>query len=267
MRTVRIYPGRDRIALTHGLCGGPIAVDSDGTLYETGTPLAVDPSNDDLYVAPGDGSISRSSNGGTAEPFATGVGNIASLAVDAATMIYVDEGDKVVELSSSGDEVGVPIGSGVVHNSSGVAVNSEGDVFVGNPGRSTVDEFGTTEPDPLPEIVSPVVADAVSSPSARHTADFQVSRDGGFAAFRRVSPSTGFESDNQQEVYRYDARPGSLACVSCNPTGVRRRATQPLHPTDSVLAMTAECSSPLSSRWSQAMATIVETFMSGSLRE
>ena len=93
-------------------CGGPIAVDSTGTVDNAGGgAIAIDPSNDDLYVASGSGTITRSVGGGPAEPFAEGAGSIKSLAVDASHNVYVDEGNQIVELNSSGTQVGVPIGA------------------------------------------------------------------------------------------------------------------------------------------------------------
>ena len=49
------------------------------------------------------------------------------------------------------------------------------------------------------------MVDAVDSPEARHTADFQVSPNGEFAVFASTLPLTGFESAGHEEVYRYDA--------------------------------------------------------------
>ena len=67
----------------------------------------------------------------------------------------------------------------------------------------------------------PLVLDAAPEAGTRHTADFQVTPDGEFAAF----PSTlalagrGEETAGHTEVYRYDAATEKLACVSCTPTG------------------------------------------------
>jgi hypothetical protein len=205
-----------------GFCGGPIAVDSNGTISGGGgSAIAVDPVNNDLYFAPGGGTIVRSENGGSFEPFASGLGEVKGLSVDTAHNVYVNEGTQVVELDASGAVVGVPTGSGLLSNSSAVAVGSTGEVFVGNPGRETVDAFGPSEPDPLPRIVNPAVADSVSAPTVQHTADFQVSPDGEFAVFPSVLSLTGRETGDRSQIYRYDATTQALVCVSCDPTGVQ----------------------------------------------
>ena len=203
-----------------GVCGGPIAVDSTGNIYYGGGAIAVDPSNNDLYFDNGSGTIERSVGGGPAEVFASGLGEITGLAVDSAHNVYVDQSSKVTELDSTGSVVGLPVGSGLLSHTSGVAVNAAGDLFVGNPGRGNVDEFGPSEPDPLPQIVNPAVEDAVSSPSVRHTADFQVTPSGRYAIFSSVLPLTGTEAAGHSEIFRYDAGTQNLLCVSCDQTGV-----------------------------------------------
>lgn len=203
-----------------GVCGGPIAVDSTGNIYYGGGAIAVDPSNNDLYFDNGSGAIERSVGGGPAEVFASGLGEITGLAVDSAHNVYVDQSSKVTELDSTGSVVGLPVGSGLLSHTSGVAVNAAGDLFVGNPGRGNVDEFGPSEPDPLPQIVNPAVEDAVSSPSVRHTADFQVTPSGRYAIFSSVLPLTGTEAAGHSEIFRYDAGTQNLLCVSCDQTGV-----------------------------------------------
>ena len=64
-----------------------------------------------------------------------------------------------------------------------------------------------------------MVVDSVSSPSIRHTADFQVTPNGNDAVFTSTLPLTGYQNASHREVYRYDAPTEQLQCVSCNPTG------------------------------------------------
>jgi len=143
-----------------------------------------------------------------------------ALAVDGDHDVYVEEGSQVVELNSSGAEVGIPIGSGLLSNSSSVAVNAAGDLLVGNPKRSNVQVFGPSELDPTPQVDSPVVIDAVDSSETRKTSDFQTTSTGEFAVFPSTLPLTGFQTGGHTEIYRYDRGANSITCVSCDSTGV-----------------------------------------------
>ena len=110
---------------------------------------------------------------------------------------------------------------GLLANSSGVAVNSAGHILPAIRAAARSTDWRTIEPDPLPEIVSPVVADAVSSPTTRHTSDFQVTPNGEFAVFPSVLPLSGVETGGRSEIYHYDALGQQLLCISCDPTGLK----------------------------------------------
>jgi hypothetical protein len=62
-------------------------------------------------------------------------------------------------------------------------------------------------------------ADPSSYPPTSGTA--RVSEDGTKLAFLSNAPLTGYDSNEQNELYRYDASADSLLCASCNPTGAR----------------------------------------------
>jgi len=64
----------------------------------------------------------------------------------------------------------------------------------------------------------PVVLDAVSEAETRHTADFQITPSGEFAAFATTKPLGEYENAGYSEIYRYDASSEKLDCVSCNPS-------------------------------------------------
>ena len=66
----------------------------------------------------------------------------------------------------------------------------------------------------------PTVIDGLKEAGVRHTADFQVTPNGEFAAFTSTQPLTGFENAGYSEVYRYAAASEKLDCASCDPTGV-----------------------------------------------
>lgn len=64
-------------------------------------------------------------------------------------------------------------------------------------------------------------ADASNYPPATGTA--YLSADGNRLAFLSDQSLTGFDNDGHSEVFLYTASTGTLACVSCNPTGERAR--------------------------------------------
>jgi hypothetical protein len=63
-----------------------------------------------------------------------------------------------------------------------------------------------------------VVLDSVKEAEIRRTADFQVTPDGGVAAFPTLAPLSEYENQGHTEIYRYDATSEALQCVSCTPT-------------------------------------------------
>ena len=190
----------------------------------TATGIAVDPSNGDLYVDNNGETVERYAFNGAEEVIsdeavASGLSSAARLSVDASHDVYVDERSQVAEFNSSGEEISVPIGVGLLHGSTGVAADSAGNVYAGNPSHSNLAEFGPPEPSPNPRTDNPLVVDAVSEPETRKTADFQLTPSGRFAAFASTLPLTGAEGGGFPEVFRYDVAAEKLACASCNPSG------------------------------------------------
>ena len=71
-------------------------------------------------------------------------------------------------------------------------------------------------------ISDPTVIDAVAEPEVHHYADFQVTPDGGYAAFPSKEALTGYVNEGQLEVFRYAVAGSSpLVCVSCAPTNAK----------------------------------------------
>lgn len=66
-----------------------------------------------------------------------------------------------------------------------------------------------------------VAAAAAASNYPPATGTARVSADGNILAFLSSAPLTGYDSNELNELYRYDASAGSLLCASCNPTGAR----------------------------------------------
>jgi sugar lactone lactonase YvrE len=141
-----------------------------------------------------------------------------SLSIDPATGdLYADEGNQVARYDASGNRLGT-IGSGALHGSGGVAIDPEGNLYASN-GAGIAAFTPSLAADP--RVDNPAVVDAVSEPSARRTADFQVTPDGSYAAFDSTLALGGGEEDTagHSEVYRYRSGDGNLECVSCTSTG------------------------------------------------
>jgi len=192
----------------------------------TATGIAIDPSNGDLFIDEEGTSIIRYTFGGSGEvigtkTIASELSNARGLAVNSAHDIFIDEGGEVLEFNSSGKEVSVPIGAGLLHSSIDVATSSSGEVFVGDPAHSNLAEFGPAEPSPNPRTDNPLVVDSVSDPNTRNTADFQVTPSGEFAVFSTTLPLNGEEGSGYPEIFRYDAADRKLDCASCDPSGAK----------------------------------------------
>jgi hypothetical protein len=69
--------------------------------------------------------------------------------------------------------------------------------------------------------VTPVAATADPSSYPPATGTARVSADGTKLAFLASAPLTNYDSNEQNELFRYDDDTGSLLCASCNPTGAR----------------------------------------------
>jgi len=201
--------------------GNPIS-----SFSTNGTPsgVAVDPSSGDIYVtnSPEGGSPSETvaynsagKSKGTLDPHAS-----ASVAVDPSTGdVYVDEGQRIAVYNSSGNLIET-LGTGDLTGSLGLAIDPEGNLYATNSGGGEVALF-TASLAPSPLIDNPAVLDSVAEPETRHSADFQLTPNGAYAAFPSTVPLTGYESGEFPEIYRYDASAGGeeghLDCVSCDP--------------------------------------------------
>lgn len=201
--------------------------------YPRNKAFTIDRSNDNIYVLNYKGEVEEYVMEGPTEVqggcthlceptrvVAGGFETGTELAVDESGNVYVDQGSSVIELAPNGEQYGELIGVGRLEASKNVTVDASGNVFVGNPNQDNVFEFGPSEIAHDPRVENPVVVDSVSEPENRHTSDFEVSPSGDFAVFTSTLPLTGFESGGQAEIYRFDAAGGSLACASCDPSGV-----------------------------------------------
>jgi hypothetical protein len=191
------------------------------------TGVAVD-SSGRVYVVNGEGLFG---NAGTTEIYdssGTHIGQLdgnpsKAVAVDPADdHVYVNEGDRIVEFDPSGNQVGLPIGSGLLDGSFSLNADS-GRLVVSNPiaPKVNVSLFGPAAVPPEPRTDNPLVIDSVSSPGIRNTADFQVTPSGDDAVFTSSLPLTEYDNaEVHREIFRYDAKLG-LSCASCKPTGER----------------------------------------------
>jgi hypothetical protein len=187
-------------------------------------PEGVSVDNGKVYVVNGGGPAERK---GTTEVYNTAGewkeqldGNPSrGVAVDPSDgHVFVDEGSQVSEFDSSGNSVGVPAGTGNLHNS--VSLDAfEGTIAVGNPSQSVAETYGPLGLPVDPQVDSPLVIDSVNQPGSRRTADFQVTPSGAYAAFTTTLPLTEYDNGAiHREVFRYDGNADALACASCNPT-------------------------------------------------
>ncbi|MGA8745188.1 MAG: hypothetical protein WB507_04925 [Solirubrobacterales bacterium] len=69
-----------------------------------------------------------------------------------------------------------------------------------------------------------LIIDSLKEPEVRHTADFQVTPSGRFAALSTVMPLTGYANGTDTEIFRYDAAENQIVCASCDPTNAEATA-------------------------------------------
>ena len=146
--------------------------------------------------------------------------------------VYVDEGSRVVEFDSSESEVGTVTQPGELVGSVGGAVDAGGDLYASTDAGLKVAQYGPFGILPSPLIDSPVVLDSVGEPGVLHTADFQVSENGAFAALPSTLALAGGEEEpaGHHVIYRYAVGSGRLDCVSCIFTGAAAEGESSLAP-------------------------------------
>ena len=132
--------------------------------------------------------------------------------------VYVDEGDQVVEYDASGAPTGTPIGSGLLSGSIGIAADS-GELAIANHAQVNVAVYGAPVLPPDSSTDNPLVVDSVTDPGARMSGDFQVTPSGADGVFTSTLALTEYDNSAHREVYRYDSPTGRLTCASCSPTG------------------------------------------------
>ncbi len=143
------------------------------------------------------------------------------VAIDPTTgYVSVDEGNRVVQFDSSGHQLAT-FSSEAFSGSVGLALDPGGDLYATTAGGAKLAAFGRFGLPPGPAIDNPAVIDSVTEPEARHTADFQLTPSGEFAAFPSSLALAGAEEEpaGHDVLYRYDAAAKKLTCVSCTPTG------------------------------------------------
>ena len=93
-------------------------------------------------------------------------------------------------------------------------IAGEPNLYVAHPGQAP--HFVATIDSGLS---NPLVKDAVEESATRRFGDFQVTPDGGFAAFSATRSINGAVNHGHYAVYRYDAAGAGVECVSCGPSG------------------------------------------------
>ena len=146
-------------------------------------------------------------------------GSAYGLAVDPNDdSVYVDKGDQVLHFTKSGKPAG-PVEGFDLTAGRGLALGPEGRLYAVESGHAGEVRYFDEVPAPDPLADNTLVLHAVNDSGTRYTEDFQVTADGGFAAFGSTLPLTGFTNLRHSEIYRYDSAEEELACVSCAPTG------------------------------------------------
>ncbi len=230
--SVAVNPANGNVYVTELFSGGgphvgvytsagvPVPSASFNTTAFVPAAIAVNPTSGNVYVGQGSGEeatvVRYDASGkaqGTFDPHPA-----HSLAFDPSTNdLYVNEGNQVARYDASGKRVET-LGSGHLSESVGVAIDPEGALYASN--KTSVAAFpASLAPDP--RIDNPLVLDSVSEPSVRHTADFQVTPSGNYAALGSTLPlaGEGEEPAGHPQVYRYQSGDASINCVSCVRTG------------------------------------------------
>jgi hypothetical protein len=177
-------------------------------------------------VDPSAASISRVSTG------TGGTGN-----VDGCNPVPGKEGPDWNVLS------GKPASCGVLALAGGAGVASQdGTAFFLSPEK--LDGSGTANganlfvarPGGAPQFVATIEPDLTTATNALNDSevhryqDFQVTRDGDFAAFASTLSLTGFDTFGHSQVFRYDTDADTLACASCASTGAAPTGNATLSP-------------------------------------
>jgi hypothetical protein len=207
--------------------GNPVAPTSFPITEFAPTSIAVD-SAGNPYVADGTETLKYDSSGGSPVVFDANPSN--GVAVDPLNdHVYVDEGDRVVEFTPAGTQVGV-LGKGELSDSVGVGVDS-GSLVVTDIGGGNARSYGAAAIAPGREYDNPLVIDSVRDAAARHTDEFQVTPTGDYAVFTtNRSLDSNFANEEHTEIYRYSASDGAVECISCAPSDVPATADAGLAP-------------------------------------
>ena len=139
--------GKQRVLLLAGNTGGFVNEWAASEFYPEG--LAVDDVRGRLYVGADDAAGNRiavlSAGGGFATSFGQGLRRVEKLAVDREGRVYATESSRVSVFSDRGELLGQwgssGTGPGEFRQSTGIAVNDQGLVYVGDYGNGRVQVF------------------------------------------------------------------------------------------------------------------------------
>jgi hypothetical protein len=239
----KVFPGAQPYVAKYSSTGQELgAVSLRGGVEPVG--MAVDPTNDVLYVLGVHGSIQRfvfgaspnqvvepgqeactlSSNGCKATSLiAEGLTGVSAIAVDPdGKYMYVDQRNKISQFELSGNQLQTSWTGAGITKSTSIAVGPNGHIYATSTGAThgEVVEYGV-QPAAFSPIDDPTVVNAVQQSATRFTSDFQVSPNGDFAVFPTRLSLSGDDNARHTELFRYDAPDEESICVSCPPTGAR----------------------------------------------
>jgi len=220
LREVKVFDSSGKPAgqfeTEHYLSG--IAVDSSGTVYVSRLFPLVGQKGTEVYKPSSTSPLEYANPPKQLDPNPS-----QSVGVDPSTgNVYVDEGEGIAFYDSSGNRLETlrKPSPGHLSGSLGLAVDPEGNLYATDEAGKKVALFKPSLA-PSPLVDNPAVLDSVTEPQARHSADFQLTPNGEFAAFPSTLPlaGEGEEPAGHADLFRYDAPAAQIACASCSPNG------------------------------------------------
>jgi hypothetical protein len=144
------------------------------------------------------------------------VGGAYGVAVDPTNNdVFVDQGNRVLHLSASGAVAGT-VDIGDVTTGRSIVVRENHRLYLIEGGNNGQVRWYDAQPAADLRIDNPAVVHAVNDAGTRHTEDFQVNPDGSFALFSSTLPLDEVHNRRRSVIYRYSPADGRIECPSCS---------------------------------------------------
>ncbi len=131
--------------------------------------------------------------------------------------VYLNLGDQIVHFTSGGAPA-QPVEAEGLTAGRGIAVGPNNRLYVVQSGKGGEVRYYDEKVVSNLQTDNPAVIHATNDAGTRHTEDFQVTPDGRYAAFSSTLPLTGFTNRGYSEVFRYDSDSEQIDCASCPST-------------------------------------------------